>query len=152
MSEMPDRPASLQRRRPRPSADENVDPVSYSPPAPPKAEPVADPQDEPGKQITRPLGDLLTPTGTAALDGQPAEGITRPITDILTEAPAVRRGPGRPRGREATVQLGTRVSQSVSDLIDELTALDGSARAVLENAVRHYATHRTATDRPGDES
>jgi hypothetical protein len=32
-----------------------------------------------------------------------------------------------------------RVAQDVSDLIEELTEHDGTARAVIENAVRAYA-------------
>ena len=53
-------------------------------------------------------------------------------------AAAPKRGRGRPR-REPTIQLGVRVAQDVSDLIEELTEHDGTARAVIENAVRASA-------------
>lgn len=100
MTEQPERPASLARRRPRPAPDEHIDPVDYTPPratSPQPATPAAQPS-------------LATP----------------------------KRGRGRPR-REPTVQLGVRVAQDVSDLIEELTEHDGTARAVIENAVRAYA-------------
>lgn len=48
-----------------------------------------------------------------------------------------KRGRGRPR-REPAIQLGVRVAQDISDLIEELTEHDGTARAVIENAVRAY--------------
>ena len=41
MTEQPERPASLQRRRPRPAPDEHIDPVDYTPPAPATPQPVA---------------------------------------------------------------------------------------------------------------
>lgn len=50
-------------------------------------------------------------------------------------AAAPKRGRGRPR-RESTIQLGVRVAQDVSDLLEERTDHDGTARAVIENAVR----------------
>lgn len=105
MTDKPERPASLQRRRPRPAPDEHIDPVDYTPPA------------------------TVTP--------QPA---TPPVrTAPVAEPPATpKRGRGRPR-REPTIQLGVRVAQDVSDLIEELTEHDGTARAVIENAVRAYA-------------
>ncbi|GAB2628737.1 hypothetical protein GCM10009696_36780 [Kocuria himachalensis] len=110
MTEQPERPASLQRRRPRPAPDEHIDPVDYTPPrtaTPQPATPV----------VSSPLVQAA-PT---------------------TEPPAApKRGRGRPR-REPTIQLGVRVAQDVSDLIEELTEHDGTARAVIENAVRAYA-------------
>ena len=110
MTEQPERPASLQRRRPRPAPDEHIDPVDYTPPratSPQSATPVVSP-----------------PPVQAAPAAEP------------TAAP--KRGRGRPR-REPTIQLGVRVAQDVSDLIEELTEHDGTARAVIENAVRAYA-------------
>ena len=59
-----------------------------------------------------------------------------PVAEPTTVAP--KRGRGRPR-REPTIQLGVRVAQDVSDLIEELTEHDGTTRAVIENAVRAYA-------------
>ncbi|MFC4905617.1 hypothetical protein [Kocuria oceani] len=50
-------------------------------------------------------------------------------------AAAPKRGRGRPR-REPAIQLGVRVAQDVSDLLEERTDHDGTARAVIENAVR----------------
>ncbi|MFC4905572.1 hypothetical protein [Kocuria oceani] len=109
MIEQPERPASLQRRKPRPAPDEHIDPVDYTPPratSPQPATPV-----------------VSSPPVQAAPAAQP---------------PAAKRGRGRPR-REPTIQLGVRVAQDVSDLIEELTEHDGTARAVIENAVRAYA-------------
>lgn len=59
-------------------------------------------------------------------------------TPVAEPMVAPKRGRGRPR-REPTIQLGVRVAQDVSDLIEELTEHDGTARAVIENAVRAYA-------------
>ena len=50
-------------------------------------------------------------------------------------AAAPKRGRGRPR-REPAIQLGVRVAQDVSDLLEERPDHDGTARAVIENAVR----------------
>ncbi len=110
MTEQPERPASLARRRPRPAPDEHIDPVDYTPPratSPQLATPV----------VSSP------PVHTAPAAEPPA---------------ALKRGRGRPR-REPTIQLGVRVAQDVSDLIEELTEHDDTARAVIENAVRAYA-------------
>ena len=110
MTDQPERPASLQRRRPRPAPDEHIDPVDYTPPR------ATSPQSAtPG---------VSSPPVQAAPAAEP------------TAAP--KRGRGRPR-REPTIQLGVRVAQDVSDLIEELTEHDGTARAVIENAVRAYA-------------
>ena len=111
MTEQPERPASLARRRPRPAPDEHIDPVDYTSPratSPQPATPV-----------------VSSPPVQAAPAAQP------PVA-------APKRGRGRPR-RELTIQLGVRVAQDVSDLIEELTEHDGTARAVIENAVRAYA-------------
>ena len=110
MTEQPERPASLQRRKPRPAPDEHIDPVDYTPPR--------------------------------ATSPQPATPVvTSPPVQAPAAQPSVatpKRGRGRPR-REPTIQLGVRVAQDVSDLIEELTEHDGTARAVIENAVRAYA-------------
>ena len=106
MTEKPERPVSLARRRPRPAPDEHIDPIDYTPPAP-----------------------ATTPQSATPAVSTPAEEPT---------AAAPKRGRGRPR-REPTIQLGVRVAQDVSDLIEELTEHDGTARAVIENAVRAYA-------------
>ena len=111
MTDKPERPASLQRRRPRPAPDEHIDPVDYTPPAPATPQPVA-------QQVS------TSPVRAAPAAEPPAA--------------APKRGRGRPR-REPTIQLGVRVAQDVSDLIEELTEHDGTARAVIENAVRAYA-------------
>ena len=111
MTEQPERPASLARRRPRPAPDEHIDPVDYTPPRTATLQP-ATPQ-------------VSSPPVQAA-----------PATEPPVAAP--KRGRGRPR-REPTIQLGVRVAQDVSDLIEELTEHDGTARAVIENAVRAYA-------------
>lgn len=111
MTEKPERPASLQRRRPRPAPDEHIDPVDYTPPAPAPPPPAA------------PV--VSTPPVQAAPAAEPT-------------AAAPKRGRSRPR-QEPTNQLGVRVAQDVSDLIEELTEHDGTARAMIENAVRAYA-------------
>ncbi|WP_424348037.1 hypothetical protein [Kocuria sp. CH-021] len=111
MTEKPERPASLARRRPRPAPDEHIDPVDYTPP-----------------RATPP--QLATPQ----VSSPPIQAA--PVAEPAVAAP--KRGRGRPR-REPTIQLGVRVAQDVSDLIEELTEHDGTARAVIENAVRAYA-------------
>ena len=110
MTEQPERPASLARRRPRPAPDEHIDPVDYTPP-----------------RATSPQ------SATPVVSSPPVQAAPAAET---TAAP--KRGRGRPR-REPTIQLGVRVAQDVSDLIEELTEHDGTARAVIENAVRAYA-------------
>ena len=112
MTEQPERPASL-ARRPRPAPDEHIDPVDYTPPAP---------------------ATPLPATPVVSSPPVPAAPVAEPT------AAAPKRGRGRPR-REPTIQLGVRVAQDVSDLIEELTEHDGTARAVIENAVRAYAQH-----------
>ncbi|MCC5781707.1 hypothetical protein CRM73_01855 [Kocuria sp. CCUG 69068] len=107
MTDKPERPASLARRRPRPAPDEHIDPVDYTPPAPATPQP-------------------------------PVQQVPSPRVQASPTAVAPKRGRGRPR-REPTIQLGVRVAQDVSDLIEELTEHDGTARAVIENAVRAYA-------------
>ena len=91
------------RGRPRPAPDEHIDPVDYTPSA------LATPQ--PATPV------VSSPPVQAAPAAEP------------TAAP--KRGRGRPR-REPTIQLGVRVAQDVSDLIEELTEHDGTARAVIE--------------------
>jgi hypothetical protein len=110
MTDKPERPASLARRRPRPAPDEHIDPVDYTPPRATSPQPATPVVSSPPVQAT-PAAEL-------------------PATP--------KRGRGRPR-REPTIQLGVRVAQDVSDLIEELTEHDGTARAVIENAVRAYA-------------
>ena len=112
MTDQPERPASLARRRPRPAPDEHIDPVDYTPLAPATT-----------PQPTTPV------VSTSPVQAAPAAEPT---------AAAPKRGRGRPR-REPTIQLGVRVALDVSDLIEELTEHDGTARAVIENAVRAYA-------------
>lgn len=111
MTDKPERPASLARRRPRPAPDEHIDPVDYTPSR------AASPQ-----------------LGTPVVSSPPVQAA--PAAEATAAAP--KRGRGRPR-REPTIQLGVRVAQDVSDLIEELTEHDGTARAVIENAVRAYA-------------
>ncbi len=112
MTDKPERPASLARRRPHPAPDEHIDPVDYTPLAP-----------------------ATTPQpATLVVSSPPVQAA--PVAEPTTVAP--KRGRGRPR-REPTIQLGVRVAQDVSDLIEELTEHDGTTRAVIENAVRAYA-------------
>lgn len=40
---------------------------------------------------------------------------------------------------DSAARLGMRVARDVSDVIEELTEHDGTARAVIESAVRAYA-------------
>ncbi|MEX3510820.1 hypothetical protein VVR84_14885 [Kocuria carniphila] len=108
MTEQPERPASLARRRPRPAPDEHIDPVDYTPPRATSPQPA-----------------------TPVVSSPPVQAA--PTAEPTVAAP--KRGRGRPR-REPTIQLGVRVAQDVSDLIEEH---DGTARAVIENAVRAYA-------------
>ena len=82
MTEQPERPASLVRRRPRPAPDEHIDPVDYTPPR-------ATPPQPATPQVT-------TPPVQAALVAEPP-------------AAAPKRGRCRPR-REPTIQLGVRVA------------------------------------------
>ncbi|MFI7743738.1 hypothetical protein [Kocuria rhizosphaericola] len=110
MTDKPERPASLARRRPRPAPDEHIDPVDYTPPRATSPQPA-----------------------TPVVSSPPVQ-----VTPAVQPTAAPKRGRGRPR-REPTIQLGVRVAQDVSDLIQELTEHDGTARAVIENAVRAYA-------------
>lgn len=111
MTDKPERPASLARRRPRPAPDEHIDPVDYTSP-----------------RATSPQ------LGTPVVSSPPVQAA--PVAEPAVAAPKQSRGLPR---REPTIQLGVRVAQDVSDLIEELTEHDGTARAVIENAVRAYA-------------
>ena len=92
MAEKPERPASLQRRRPRPAPDEHIDPVDYT-----------------------------SPRATSPQVSTPPVWATPVAESPVASTP--KRGRGRPR-REPTIQLGVRVAQDVSDLIEELTEHD----------------------------
>ncbi|MUN63424.1 hypothetical protein GMA12_09770 [Kocuria sediminis] len=111
MTDKAERPASLARRRPRPAPDEHIDSVDYTPRPTATAQPT--------------VQQVSTPPVQTAPAAEPAAGATK-------------RGRGRSR-RESTIQLGVRVAQDVSDLIEELTGHDSTARAVIENAGRAYA-------------
>lgn len=109
-NEKEDRPAAL-KRRPRPAADEQIDPISYTP--------------APERQQAEPARTSTSIEPSAAEGPAPA-------------APAPR--VSRPHRRQPTIQLGVRVAVDVSALIDQIGAeKDITARAVVENAVRAYA-------------
>ena len=108
MTEKPERPASLARRRPRMSTST--------------------------RSITHPPRATSPQPATPVVSSPPVQAA--PVAEPTTVAP--KRGRGWPR-REPTIQLGVRVAQDVSDLIEELTEHDDTARAVIENAVRAYA-------------
>lgn len=117
MSEIEDRPASLQRRRPTPAPDESIDPVDYqTKPAPAVSNAAAS---------TRDLRNLDRPPVMALPSFEPP-------------APLPSRR-GRPRGRELTVPFSTRISQDISELIDAASDEQGlTQRSVIEIAVREY--------------
>lgn len=146
MSEQADRP-SLVRRRPRAASDENVDPVNYVQPQPmPTPAAAADSAStrQPAAASDANEGGFRThPSVLTAPQRpeQPAPATTPAVTDAPRAEPLIHRGPG-PRRRETTVQLGVRVAEDVSNLIYQLAAEDGTARAVVENAVRAYAAQQ----------
>lgn len=87
-------------------------------------------------------------TSTRSITHSPRATSPQPATPVVSSPPVQaapvaepttmpKRGRGRPR-REPAIQLGVRVAQDISDLIEELTEHDGTARAVIENAVRAY--------------
>ena len=114
MSEQPkaERPSSLVRK-PRPAADEQVDPVDYQTPAP-------TPSPAPA-----PAAPAATPTPTPPPAAEP-EGARRPKL-------------GRPKAkREATVPFSTRIAVSLSEMLDEAAEREGiTIRSALEHAIRN---------------
>ena len=114
-----DRPARP-ARGPRPAPDEGQDPVDYRPPVTTSA-----PTPEPGT--------------TSKGKDTPSVSAAAPTASAPSSAPAKAAPQARPtaRGREQTVQLATRISPEVADLIDAAAARTGySKRNVIEQAIQ----------------
>lgn len=117
MSEIEDRPASLQRRRPKPAPDESIDPVDYQ------------------ASVAASAPSAAAVTSNPRIDER-TSAVTSPPLEPATPMPPRR---GRPRGRELTVPFSTRISQDVSELIDAISDDQGvTQRSVIEIAVREY--------------
>lgn len=108
----PDRPP---RTRPRPAADAGVDPIDYRPG---------------GADEDKPTSLPPATTGPAAAAGSAP-------TAPATEAPAPTSTPSAVAGGvEVTVQLSTRVSPDVNDVLTEAKLRTGKAkRALIEEAI-----------------
>lgn len=112
----PDRPA---RTRPRPAADAGVDPIDFGTRAAPTTAP------------TSPVEGKGAPAPAAAPE-QPAAAPTAPavpaVPAAVTQAPA--------GGVEATVQLATRISLNVNDVLTKAYQRTGmKKRALIEEAI-----------------
>lgn len=121
---MQDRPARPGRTKPVPAADTGVDPIDYRPtaqesaPAPATVTSATVPDEGKGARSV----PAAAPTPPASTSTAPAA--IAPIT----------------RGREQTVQLSTRVSPDVTDIIDQAAATTGrSKRDLVEEAIRNAA-------------
>lgn len=118
---MQERPARPGRTKPVPAADAGVDPIDY----------------RPGTQESAPS---TTPTPPSIPDeGKGARSVTAaastPAASSSAGTPAM--SAAAPR-REQTVQLSTRVSPDVTDIIDRAAAATGrSKRDLVEEAIRN---------------
>lgn len=110
-----DRPATLQRRRPRPASDEHIDPIDYQ------------------------------SSGAAPAGPPPAAApVVADDENGATPAP-VRRGPGRPRRQptiQVGIRIDLEVSALLDKLV---AMDDSTNRAVIEVALREYAKSRNVT-------
>ncbi|WP_448812127.1 hypothetical protein [Agromyces bauzanensis] len=133
---MPDRPM----RRPRPAADDSVDPIDFVAPAA-KPEAPAEAASATPSVIEQPA-TAVAPAEPAAAPSpratKPAAGKKATKAAPTTEPETIRTGRvGRPRHREVALPFSTRLSEDVLELID--TAVDEhglTQRAVVERAVR----------------
>jgi len=115
----------LTRRRPRPAADESVDPVDYRAPATeaPAARPPA-------------TGSVENPARVEPQQSTPAAKTT--TKPAAKPAGQLTRSPGRPR-RDPSVPFSTRLSPEVLELVDRAVANGeggGVIRNVVEEAIR----------------
>ncbi len=115
MTEKPERPASLARRRPRPAPDEHIDPVDYTPPT---------------RYLTPARDTDGVDTASAGNPGGRAHG--RAQARAGPAAPGTH-DPARGAGGPGRLRPDRRAHRA------RLTEHDGTARAVIENAVRAYA-------------
>ena len=124
MSAPQDERPDLTRRRPRPAADESVDPVDYRAPAAAPAAPT--PTVAPVESSAR----VEAPRSTPA-----AKPVTKPTAKAAAQPT---RSPGRPR-RDPSVPFSTRLSPEVLELVDRAVANGeggGVIRNVVEEAIR----------------
>lgn len=122
---MQDRPARPGRTKPVPAADTGVDPIDYRPTSQEHA-----PAPATSTSATTPVEGKGTPRVPAAAPTPPASTSTAAPAIIGTAT----------RGREQTVQLSTRVSPDVTDIIDQAAAATGrSKRDLVEEAIRNAA-------------
>jgi len=118
---MQDRPARPGRSKPVPAPDAGVDPIDYKPAT-------SEPQP--------------TPT-TSTRESAPAEGkgarsvpAAAPTPQASTQAAPAASAPAASGGREQTVQLSSRVSPQIAQLIDAAAARTGrSKRELIEAAI-----------------
>lgn len=92
----------------------------------------------PGRSIPRPASD----EGTDPIDYRSPNPSTRPAAPAApagqaTTTPKAQTPPPSVSGREATVQLGVRVSPEISDLVDAAHRRTGRTRRdLVEDAIR----------------
>lgn len=116
---LPERPSNL-RRAPKPAADETRDPIDTPDLAAPE-KPVAEKKSAPSRRAS----EKKTPTAKA-------ENAKVPVTAPIVE-------PAPKRRREETVQLASRVSPAVAELVAHVAAELGTTnRWVLETALQQY--------------
>lgn len=115
----------LTRRRPRPAADESVDPVDYRAPATASA--------------AAPAPAAVTVETPARVKPQQSTPVAKTSTKPAAKVPdQPTRSPGRPR-RDPSVPFSTRLSPEVLELVDRAVANGeggGVIRNVVEEAIR----------------
>lgn len=115
MSFQPERPARPLRAKP--ATDEDLDPVDY------RSAPTS----------------ATTDWGDQSVAGQPLSSSTVPAESVgvMPAAPATR-FQSTPRGREATVQLATRISPEIDAILTAAASRTGQPkRTLVEEAIKH---------------
>lgn len=118
---MQDRPARPPRTKPVPASDAGVDPIDYKPTAP-------EPQPTPATPTSE-----STPAEGKGTQSVPAAAPTPPASTPTAAAAPVS---AASNGREQTVQLSSRVSPQIAQLVDAAAVRTGrSKRELIEAAI-----------------
>lgn len=140
--ELRERPATLQRRMPRPAPDESVDPVDYTPILLP-TEPAGSAENM--KASTPTVAEKVSAQGadaaseiteTAAVTDAAAKTV-RPKAAAKSKPAPKAPSPPRASRREVTYPVSTRVSQEILDLLYSAVESEGiSVREAIEQGIR----------------
>ncbi len=147
--ELRERPATLQRRMPRPAPDESVDPVDYTPillptaPAGPaenmkaSTPTVAEKVSTQGADAASEIAETAAVTDTATTSPNADAKTARPKAAAKSKPAPKAPAPPRAARREVTYPVSTRVSQEILDLLYSAVESEGiSVREAIEQGIR----------------